>query len=52
MVPCMVIRARYCSPVMMSSLKGSLASGQARWNRISTERYMPMNTDTSASMRY
>ena len=57
MVPCMVISDRYSSgvitppaaPVGQSfSNSATLASGNTMWNRISSERNMPRNTENSA----
>src|SRR2546422_4413423 len=52
-VPCMVISARYCSGVMRPPSKnGSLAFGQARWMRISSERNIPTKTESTANKMY
>ena len=52
-VPCMVISARYWSGVMRPPSKnGSLALGQARWMRISSERNIPTKTESTANKMY
>src|SRR5207245_11617531 len=52
-ISCMVISARYCSGVMRPPSKnGSLAFGQARWMRISSERNIPTKTESTANKMY